>query len=357
LRIESGRAQAGANTGGMLFFVVGLPGGFTGWCGALTAALAGEFGRHAPLIEAETLQDVAAGVIRTGEPHAAVVSYRPGGLLRGALAEVRRDFLVARDDLHSALLDLVLVRGLDLAQAVRLLGSSCAALAGCSRLPGALVLTADRFRGQPANAAAAIAHHFGIACEDGTIAGLAEELAIDQRPFQDADAMAWWNGLDPAQRSMAAGALSPYLEPDPFSIRGEARDGGALPILWTGDLFTACERPEQPASVPLDITGRARRLIDGPDIMLPAGAWSLTLTLYCTREAAEYAFLVEVAAGAPLASATLQPQTEGDASVSIDFAIDDATDQPVAIRVGTIRAAFDGAIALVSASLVRRTAS
>jgi len=337
----------------MLFFVVGLPGGFTGWCGALTAALAGELGRHAPLIEAETLQDVAATVIRTGEPHAAVVWYRPGGRLRGALAEARRDVVIARDDLPSALLDLVLMRGLDLAQAVRLLGSSCAALAGCSLLSGALVLTADRFRGQPANAAAAIAHHFGIAPDGGTIAALAEQLAIDQRPFQDADAVAWWNGLDPAQRSMAAGALSPYLEPGPF----EARDGAALPILWTGNLFAACDRPEQPASVPLDITGRARRLIDGPDIMLPAGAWSLTLTLYCTREAAEYAFQVEVAAGAPLASATLRPQTEGEAAVTIDFDIDDATDHPIAIRVSTMRAAFDGAIALGSASLVRRTAS
>src|SRR3954464_13021307 len=160
----------------MLFFVVGLPGGFTRWCGALTAALAGESGRHAPLIEAETLHDVAASVIRTGEPHAAVVSCRPGGLLRGALAEAGRDYVIARDDLRSALLDLVLVRGIDLAQAVRLLGSSCAALAGCPRQSGALMLTADRFRGHPANAAAAIAHHFGIACDAGMMAALAEEL-------------------------------------------------------------------------------------------------------------------------------------------------------------------------------------
>ncbi|MGD9617873.1 MAG: hypothetical protein AB7H90_22195 [Alphaproteobacteria bacterium] len=331
----------------MLFFVVGLPGGFTEWCGALTAALAGKPGRPAAPIEAETLQDLAASVIKAGEPHSTIVSCCPGGRLRGALAETGRDFVVALDDLRSALLDLVLWRGLDLAQAVRLLASSCGSVIGCSLLPGALVLTGDEVRAQPAATAAAVARHLGIACDGDTIAALTEELGAEKRRFQGDDAIAWWNGLDQAQRQMAIGALAPYLDPDPI--------GGVLPITWTGDLFIACGRPEQAASAPIDITGRARRLIDGPGIILPVGAWSLTLTLSCNRAAAEYEFLVEVTAGLPLAAATLRPEAEGSAAIRIDFDIDHATDHPVAIRVGTVRAAFDGVVSLLAASLVRAT--
>ncbi len=330
----------------MLFIVVGLPGNFTEWCSALTAALVGKPGRRADLVEADTLQELAASAIKTaGKPASVFVLHCPAGRLCGALGHGKRGFVVALDDLRSVLLELVLCRGIELAHAVRLLASSCASVISCSHLPGALVLNADRCRAQPTTIAKAIADHLGIACEAGAIAAFVEELAIDHRSFDDDDATAWWNGLEPAQRQMTMGALAPYLEPDPI--------GGTLPITWTGDLFAACDRPEQAASAPIDITGRARRLIDGPNIMLPLGEWSLTLTLSCSREAAEYEFQVEVAAGVQLAAAALQPQFEGDAAVRIDFDIDELTDHPVAIRVSTVRAAFDGVISVVAASLVR----
>ena len=77
------------------------------------------------------------------------------------------------------------------------------------------------------------------------------------------------------------------------------------------------------------------------------------LTLSCTREAAEHEFRVEVAADGPVAAGTIRPHAAGNASLSLDFAVDELTDYPVTIRISTVRAAFDGAISVVAATLMR----
>lgn len=333
----------------MLFFVLGLPGGFAEWCSAVTAALARRAAEPAARIEADTLCEVAIKTIEVGAAQAVVESRRPGGRLRAALVEARRTFVVALDDPRAALLELVLGRGVDLAEAVRVLASSCAALTSYRELPGALVLRAGRDRPQPAATAAAIARHLGIALDDDAIIDAVAEVGADQAALLEDDAIAWWSGLDRAQREMATGALTPYLDP------GAA--GGELSITWTGDLFPACDRPGERASGPIDITGRARRVIEGPGIMLPPGSWSLALNLFCTREAAEHEFLVEVAADVPIAAGTFRPPAEGSAAFDLRFAIDELTEAPVAIRVSTVRAAFDGAVSLIGATVVRAKAS
>jgi hypothetical protein len=323
----------------MLLFVWGFPGGFSEWCGALTAALSAAGGGPALLIAADTLRELAGGMIETGGGPAVVLSRRPGGALRAALLAAERKFVVALDDPPAALLDLVLDAGISLPEAVRQMAGSCAALAGCAELPGALVLRADDWR-EPAAAAAAIARHLEIPLDEGALAGLARDFAAP-RPAHDASA--WWSGLGPAERELAMGALAAYLDP--------AAD--ALSLTWSGELFVSCDHPGQRASRPVDITGRAHRLIEGPHIGLPPGQWSLTLTLSCTREAAEHEFQVDIVADRPLASGRLRPQREGSAAARIDFAIDAANEAPVAIRIATLRAAFDGAVTVAAASLVR----
>jgi hypothetical protein len=330
----------------MYFFVFGPPGEFTEWCTTLVAGLAGRAGPRDPVvIAADTLEALALQAIGTGSAQAVICSQRPGGRMLRALAQAGRNVLVAASDPRASLIELVLARGLELTEAVRLLASSCAALTGLARMPGALVLAADRDCAEPCRTAAAVARHLGLTLDDEAAAALAGQPVAGAPSVGAEEAIAWWNGLDAAQRRMATGALAPYLEPDPIA--------GVTPITWTGDLFTACDRPGQTAAAPIDITGRARRLIDGPDILLPAGTWSLTLTLTCSGDAAEHEFRVEVAAGRPLAAATLRPQAEGDTALRIDLDIDDATDHPVAIRIGTVRAAFDGAVSLVAAAFVR----
>jgi hypothetical protein len=325
----------------MLLFVLGFPGGFSEWCRALTAALAAAAGGPAGLLAADTLRELAGGMIETGGAPAVVLSRRPGGALRAALLAAERKFVVALDDPPAALLDLVLGAGIALPEAVRQMAGSCAALAGCAELPGALVLRPGDRR-KPAAVAAAIAHHLEIPLDERAIAALAQDFAVACPAH---DVTAWWSGLGPAERELAMGALAAYLYP--------AATAGALTLTWAGELFFSCDHPGERAGRPVDITGRAHRLIEGPHISLPPGQWSLSLTLSCTREAAEHEFQVDILADRPLASGRLRPQREGSAAARIAFAIDAANEAPVAIRIATLRAAFDGAVTVAAARLVR----
>ena len=329
----------------MLFFVIGLPSAFAEWCDAVTAELARRALGPTESIRADTLEQIALNVIATGASQAVVSSRQPGGRLRAALVENRRNFIVALDDPGMALADLVLGHGVELAAATQAVASSCAALIGYTSAPGALILQSDRDWPQPAATVSAIARHFQIAIDDSEIVDLIAYLAAGDATRPLHDATAWWSGLAAADREMAAGALRAYLD-DP----GNAE---ALSITWTGDLFFRGDQPDERAAFPLDITGRARCLVSGPDIMLPPGSWSMTLTMLFSRGAAEHEFLVEICTDHPLASGPIRPPQEGSAEVTVDFALDDATEHEIAIRVSSLRAAFDGAITVVGATLVR----
>lgn len=328
----------------MFFFVIGLQSAFAEWCEAVTAELA----RHAlgptELIRADTLEQIALNVIATGASQAVVSSRQPGGRLRAALVESRRNFIVALDDPGMALADLVLGRGVALAAAIQAVASSCAALTGYRSAPGTLVLQSGRDWPQEAATAAAIARHLQLAVDDAEIGELAARAA--GRPQYDA--AAWWDGLAAADREMAAGALAPYLEPP--------ANGEPPSIRWTGELFFLGDRPNERARGPIDITGRARVLLHGPYIMLPPGSWSLSLSLLFSRETAEREFLVEICTDRPLASQTIRPPREGSAEINLDFVLDEAAEHPIAIRVSTLRAAFDGTITVLGATLPRPAA-
>ncbi|HVC55817.1 MAG TPA: hypothetical protein VND95_07665 [Stellaceae bacterium] len=332
----------------MLLFLMGLPGGFAPWCETLTAELARSAGGPAELIRADTLAEVAASAIATGASCAVVAARHPSGRLRAALVEHRRNFIVALDDPRLALLDLVLGQAVGLADAVQALASSCAALMDCPAAPGALVLHGEHDWPRPAATAAAIANHCQIAVDDAALAGAVAAAAAAAPARLPHDSGAWWDGLTAAEQETVTGAIGPYVELD---------ENGELPaITWTGALFFRGDRPNERAAGPIDITGRARCLIDGPHIMLPPGLWSLSLAARVSREAAEHEFFVEVCTDERLAAGTIRPQREGSAGVALDFALDGASDHPIAIRISSTRAAFDGAIALAGATFRRAAA-
>ena len=77
------------------------------------------------------------------------------------------------------------------------------------------------------------------------------------------------------------------------------------------------------------------------------------MTLGFSREAADHEFVVEIVTDRQLASSNLRPHHEGDWTAELSFVIDDSSDYPVAIRLSTRRAAFDGLVALRGASLLR----
>jgi hypothetical protein len=329
----------------MWFFVFGLPGAFTQWCDAITAALTKRAFGSSELIHANSLEQFAVCAITAGASGGVVSSRQPSGGLRAALVANGCNFVVAREDPRMALIDLVLGQGIGLADATQAVASGCAALSGFGSAPGALVLQSDRDWPQAAATVAAIAHHLQIGVDDIEIGDLVANLAADDATRPRQGAVAWWSGLAASDQDMVSGALAPFIE---------HQANGELPsITWTRDLFFIGDRPNERATGPLDITGRARCLLRGPDIMLPPGSWSLLLTMRFSRDAAEHEFLVEICTDYPLASGTIRPQQEGSAAVTVDFALGDLTERPIAIRVSSLRAAFDGAITMVGATLVR----
>jgi hypothetical protein len=329
----------------MWFFVFGLPGAFAQWCDTVTAELVKRAFGSSELIHADSLEQFAVCAIMTGASRGVVSSRQPSGGLRTALVANGRNFVVAREDPRMALIDLVLGQGIGLADATRAVASGCAALGGFRSAPGALVLQSDRDWPQAAATVAAIADHLQIGVDDSEIDDLVANLAERDTARPLHDAVAWWSGLAVSEQAMASGALAPFIE--------HQENGELPPITWTRDLFFSGDRPNERAAGPLDITGRARCLLRGPDIMLPPGSWSLSLTMRFSREAAEHEFLVEICTDYPLASGTIRPQQEGRAGVTIDFALGASTEHPIAIRVSSLRAAFDGAITVVGATLVR----
>jgi hypothetical protein len=331
----------------MLFFVFGLPGGFAIWCEQTVAALVRRAGGAGGLIRGETLEQIAAGAIATGASQGIVSSRQPGGRLRTALLGTGAPFVVALDDPRTALIELVLGRGLGLPDAVQQLASSCAALRGLLAAPGTLTLRGDAETPPDAETIARIAHHLRLPVGEDDITELADALAPSVAVGTELDAVAWWNGLELEEQELVLGALGPFIEGTP--------NGAPFSVSWGRELFFLGDRPDERATGPVDITGRARCLLQGPHIILPAGSWSLSLSALFSPNAAEHEFGAEVWTERVLAQGTLRPR-EGSAAVTLDFALDEATEQPVAIRLSSRRAAFDGAIIGVAATLVQEPA-
>jgi len=328
----------------MLFFVFGLPGGFATWCEQVVAALVRRGGGAGGLIRGDTLEQVASGAITTGTSQGVVSSRQPGGRLRTALLGTGAPFVVALDDPRTALIELVLGRGVALPDAIQQLASSCAALRGLASAPGALTLHGGGQAAADGGLVTRIAHHLRLEVGDDEIAELADALAPPAPAGNEIDAVAWWGGLDLAEQELALGALGPFIDGPP--------NGAPFSVSWGRELFFLGDRPAERATGAVDITGRARCLLQGPDIILPTGSWSLSLSALFSPAAADYEFGAEVWAGQVLAQGTLTPR-EGSATVTLDFVLDEAADQPLAIRLSSQRAAFDGAIIGVAATLVQ----
>lgn len=326
----------------MLFFVFGLPGGFATWCEQVVAALIRRTGGSGGLIRGETLEQVAAAAIATGVSQGIVSSRQPGGRLRAALRDTGTRFVVAQEDPRGALIDLVLGRGIGLPDAIQQLASSCAALRGLTSAPEALILHGGDSAPPDADMIARIADYLRLPIDDRDAAEAAEALARPSTAPTQPDAVAWWNGLELHEQELALGALAPFLNGEP--------NGAPFSVNWGRELFFLGDRAER-ATGPIDITGRARCLLHGPHIVLPAGSWSLSLRALFTPAASEHEFAADVWAERVLAEGLLVPRG-GSATVTLDFTLDETTEQPLSIRLSSRRAAFDGAIIGVAATLV-----
>lgn len=327
----------------MFFFCIGMPSRFGEWCRAVTVQLVAR--TLGPVVDAyaDTPEQFLVTALTAEAPYLVIGSHQIIGQLWASLAEANRPFLLLLDHPHCAIGHSVLQHGAEFLEAARLVAKSCASLVSCAALPGALILDAERDSVDLPATAAAIARHFGLAVDEAGIAEVVAALA-DFDPCHDPQAhRAWWQGLAEEQRTLVAGAVDPYL------ARLAGRELG--PLTWVRDLFYMSEESssgdvDPPASRPIDITGRPRHIFHGPYITLPPGAWSATIALGFSAEAAELSYRLEACGGTGtvLDAVSLPPGQERVVELTLNFSLD-APDM-IDIHILNERAAFDGRLAL-----------
>ena len=328
----------------MLFLVAGLPGRFAEWCDAVTAGLVETILGPTQIVRANTLDEISRGLLRAGPPHAVLASRRPGGRVRTALIAARRRFIVALDDPRIALKQVIAENRITIADGIRAVAGSCAGVAAYISASGALVLDAEAANRNSEAAAAAIAEHFQLDADKTSVAEIVCQLANRGITAKRDDALEWWLNLDEGTKSLAIGAFGHFVN----SFRAEDRQ----PVYWAPDLFFQGDQAGVPALGSIDITGRARCLVHGPNIMVLPGHWLLILELVFSPEAADYEFAIEILAGVRLSYRLIRPHRGGLLETRFEFVVDEAGEHPVDIRLSSQRAAFDGTVRLEKATLL-----
>lgn len=122
-------------------------------------------------------------------------------------------------------------------------------------------------------------------------------------------------------------------------------------IWWDRKLFTAGPELADPCPEVIDVTGRHRVLVFGPMLLLKAGPQRLTARFALSAAAARNAFILQFIHGEQLAEQTFQPTGAGEYAVSLETNF--ALDAVAALRLWTARAAFDGELRFLGASVDR----
>lgn len=326
----------------MIYFSIGLPCRFAEWCDHVMARLIEHSLGPLETFHVHTLDEFALAAIRANSPYVLVTSRNPVGRLQAAIAGGGGRVLVSLDEPRRALEDLVLAQGTDLLEATRLASASCASMVGGAAVPNALVLRPSDEADDPRAMAARIAGHFGFEVGEDDLGVIIGDLAAAGiSPHRDR-ADGWWDQLSDPERAIVQGALDYY--------RQRFSGGPTEPIAWERELFFINEEtsPDAHAAATraVDITGRARCLIYGPFISLPPGAWSATVALGFSSEAAAITYQAEIWAGTQLTSVRVTPANDPFVELHLDFSIDDSISEPLQIRIWSERAAFEGRVAL-----------
>jgi hypothetical protein len=324
----------------VVFLSIAIPSRFAEWCDLVIARLVEQSLGPAEVLHTDTLEQFALGLLRAKSANVVVGSRQMVGWLWSAIPQVNMSFILALDDPHLALENLVLCRGMDFVEATRIVAKSCASVVSCRSFSGALVLRASECEANPLAAAEGIARHLGLGVSETDIANIvaaASDLGI--WPCREKD-NGWWGRLESSQRTLVIGAIDPYI--------GCLSGADLEPITWERDLFFINEEQPQEqgqlASRPVEITGRPRCLVYGPYITLPPGSWSATVALGFSQEAAELTYMVDIHAGAQLTQTRIQPDGQRFVEASLNFSI--VEPDMISIRISNERAAFDGRLAL-----------
>lgn len=324
----------------MIFLSIGLPSRFAEACDAVAAQLVADSLGSVEVINGNTLDEIASSAIRSTGSHFVVGARQPTEKLRAVLEATNTRFLLALDDPRLALHNLVAAHGMDWKAATRATASSCAFIMACAETAPARLLRADREGREPGQMAAFIGEALNLSISTER-ARVYEQILSDARlPAARQEFEAWWETVAPEDRVIAGDALGGYVD---FFAGGRLSE-----LTWSRELLYLGDAPHGPVGRVVELAGGVRNLAFGPYIALPAGRWSATVSLAVSQEAGDIGFSVEMLAGPQclsLASVTTAPDARGVCLAALQFGIDRATAQPIAVRVANLRAATAGRIA------------
>lgn len=326
-----------------LFFSVGFPDHFTALCEYAAFHLAQRIHGDTALIAADTTEQLASRMIGVEASSIMAVVRRPNPRLQQLLIRDGKSCVLALGNPWSLVADMVDTQKLDLTEAVRSAANSAASIFYCAKAKDALILT-DGLESSPLEIAAAIDGHFGFHLEQAEIAAVADAL-----PKRDAgrDIKSWRQTLDAEADALIGGVLDGYS--------GYAATGRVREIDWDRSLFFIGDGQAERATRAVDIAGPSRCLFYGPYIALPPGSWIAYIPLVCSRETAGMELVAEVASGNSVLSRTrLTLDHAGMSEAVLDFALGEAMENAVEIRIFTARAALGGRIGLGRVALLPR---
>jgi len=325
----------------MILFSIGLPSRFAELCDALIVRLAEHSFGSVATVALNSLEELAAAVIRSRTTNMVVCCRQPVPRLQHEIAQAKLPFVVTLDDPCAALRHLLDRAGYSLAEATRAVASSCAAMLTTTTAAGALVLKPVDAGNLPA-LAAAIVRHFKLPVDDSALSALIEFDPDAGSELTEADLRSWLDQLSDRDQAIVRGALGSYI--------GHFTGGDLEPLVWEPELFFIGEEPTSPVPVPaarpIDLTGRPRFVVYGPYINLAPGPWLADIVLGFSAEAAGMTFAIEIFCGTQLTQTHITVAGEEVNETRLHFAIGDDVDQPVQIRIHNERAAFDGRLAV-----------
>ena len=333
----------------MIHVVFGVHGLHTKWCCEVIGHLLGTETKELRKVELNSVEDLTVRLLKRETP-LIVASRRPEQQMIDAVHRAGLRYVVAADNPRRSVRFRTAETGDDRVSAIRDVLAELAALHDLSSHPQALFVSRDTVVSEPILAVASIADHFGLPRPDASdtrdllreAAGLLDDGDIDApRPAPDEGSPGL--GL-PGRRAV--------LEDTTLESLGTGYEKEpANQIVVTREFFNVIDGEPGAALRPIDATGRARWLVNGPFVCLPAGDWVAQCVHRYSQDLASASFAIDVvhfAGGVlnELARTSFKvPSGGGVVETLLQFRVDDPR-SPLETRLVAERAIFSGEIML-----------
>lgn len=150
-------------------------------------------------------------------------------------------------------------------------------------------------------------------------------------------------------RTIATPLLSGYLEP----LFAAVERTGPLTLTWPHESFLDGDAPGKVLPATVEVAGRARILVYGPYLPLPAGSWQATAYLGFSPDIGKMPFILEADTGGAVTRGFFEVERGGIYTLVLDFQVADPL-HPVELRLISQDSALEGKLALIEVQLEQR---